>query len=111
MSGQDYETCAICGELRGYDDRKGIWWGDDRRGREHSIICGEDKKNLLRRFAAFFGLNSYSSDETGIIVEWHEMRKILSSIQRDQLNRTRFVVAEKELYERTKTTPCHISEE
>lgn len=97
---QDDVTCAICDKECGYDDDKGVWFGDDRSGDIHSAICGRCKSNLSSKFQAFFGTDGVSYDHTGIIIEWDEINDILNKIQYDPKYCARYITTDKEYYER-----------
>lgn len=107
---QDDVTCAKCDKPCGYDDRAGIWFGSDRASGKHAKICEQCKLNLMRRFSAFFGLNP-SSNEYGLDVEWHEADRIMGDIKHDANRCISYITTDKELYERTKTTPISILKE
>ena len=101
---QDNVKCAKCGESCGYDDDKGYWPGGDL------ALCGQCRQNLISRFSAFLGLEGVSSTSYGLVVEWQDVDKILSRIQRDYCMRVSYIVTDKELYLRTKTEPVSILE-
>ena len=98
--GQDNETCAICDEKCGYDDKSAIWDGEDRKGNYHARICGRCKHNLMSRFGAFFGIGGMSYGEFGMEIEWDDMKRILDGASRDYVMRYSYIVTDKELYER-----------
>ena len=102
---QDSQKCPKCGRPSGYDDRK-VYWGDS-----DLYLCGQCKGNLLSRFATFFGLGALSSDDVGLIIEFKDADKILNNIKRDYCMCISYIVADKELYLRTKTLPTSILEE
>lgn len=108
---QDDVTCARCDKPCGYDDGKGIWFGNDRKGDYHAAICSQCWRNMASRFCAFFGLDGCSSDDYGLDIQWHEVDEILSKIKYDLDMRISYVVTDKELYERTKTSPTNILEQ
>lgn len=95
--GQDSQTCPKCGVCSGYDEDKGYWPGGDKR------ICGQCKRNLISRFCAFFGLDGVPSTEMGLELEWWEVNRILTNIQRDSAKRVSYIVTDKEMWEKTST--------
>jgi len=106
--GQDNITCAKCDRLCGYDAKKAVWWGIDRKGDKHAAICGQCKSNIVSRFCAFFGVESVSPEESGLCLEWDDVDNILSKIKRDYTMKVSYIITDKELYERTKTLPVSI---
>ena len=102
---QDNEKCAKCGKSCGYDDGKGHWDGVDL------AICGQCRLNLVNRFCAFFGIDGCSYTDYGLEVEWGDIDKILSHIQRDECMRISYIITDKDTYERTKTAPILIETE
>ena len=102
---QDSQKCVKCGNLCGYDDTKGYWLGGNM------AICGRCKGNLINRFTAFFGIDGSSSENTGLIVEWPDVDRILSHIQRDVAMRVSYVVTDKALYEKTIVSPTPVEME
>ncbi len=101
---QESQKCPKCGNPSGYDDGK-VYWGDG-----NFYLCSQCKRNLINRFAAFFGLDGVSSDDSGLIVPWIDVDRILSSIKRDEAFRVVYMIADKTIYERTKTVPSSILE-
>ncbi len=102
---QDNIKCVKCGRDCGYDDDKGRWEGINL------AICGQCKGNLISRFCAFFGLDGCSSDEYGLDVEWNDIDKILSNIKSDYCMRISYIVTDRDLYNRTKTSHIPIGVE
>lgn len=78
---QDNETCAKCGVLCGYDDRKGNWFGE-RKNWTDNVICSKCRDGLVKKFREYFGIEVSHTDE-GIELEWDELNKILSSFVHD----------------------------
>lgn len=89
---QDNVRCAKCNILCGYDDGKGQWDG------KNLAICHECKENLIIRFMAFFGLNDYSADQSGLILEWPQVDNILSKIKKDYVMCNTYLTSDKDYY-------------
>ncbi|MFH1546954.1 MAG: hypothetical protein ABIC57_00535 [bacterium] len=97
---QDYDTCAVCDKLCGYEDGKATWWGNDRKGSHHSSVCEECKTKLGRKWNEYFGESTCWAD-FGIEVEWHSVVRILGEFKRDMAMRCEtYTVTDKDRCER-----------
>ena len=92
---QDNQHCPKCSKPSGYDSEKGYWPGGNLR------ICGMCKKNLIRRFCAFFGLDGASYSDMGLEIGWSEVDRILSRIRRDYERQASYIVTDKAFWEKT----------
>ncbi len=98
---QDNETCAKCGKLCGYDDRKCFWWGE-RETFHDTALCGDCKDVLIRKCYEFLGINCSNSD-SGVEIEWHDLDKLLSDFVHDFVSYySIYKVSDKQRYERVK---------
>lgn len=102
MGSQDSQVCEKCGKPCGYDDRKAYF--------DPGYLCRQCKRNLLKRFAAVFGLNGTSSDEWGTQVSWRDVDRMLSKLCRDEAMRITYYVTDKELWEKTTQVPTSVLE-
>ncbi len=100
---QDNQVCEKCKKKCGYDDGKVYF--------DPGYLCGQCRGNLANRFCSFFGLTGGSYGDLGLEVAWREVDKILGSVKRDDAMRLSYIVTDKEMYNRTKTTPTPIEVE
>lgn len=96
---QDNETCAKCGELCGHNNDKVYWWGKKKNWTDNAL-CGKCKNKFVYKFHEYFGVLC-SNDDSGLIVEWHELDKPLDSFKYDgQWRCFYYEVSDKDRYKR-----------